>query len=716
MNQSGSSESERLPFDIVAVLIGVYRRKVLLFLWLLVSMAGGLGAGWLLGTRTWDSYCVMLFQPPSVELSGRVYESPHVQTQLNLVKLRPHLEEVRARLNLPVELDTLASSCDVTNPRDTQLLIIKNTWNDARQSAAIANTLADVFMSSQQRVRHDELSDALEYLEGRKQQLQAKLDSFKKRREEQGTPEREPEDLEREIRSAQTKLDALDVIYEKALSERKALKQKVDKIAALIDETKQKIADEKEEAAAVQGLSNLNIRVERIREAIMDDRQERTNDITLEQWRKRLEYDKQLLDRGYLSKAMYDHELAQFEKLQAQAVDTDQIAEWKTELQDLYKKIRPSNKKETVSAPILRDLMMRSFNLQLEFDGVNETINKTKDSREQIAAQLEALLASRHQAGGEGWQVTAWREELTDTDRSIAMVQSMQGSSASDYQVVSAAEEAPKPASANRRLLAIGVSGLLGMFGFVLIVGREFLRTQVRTAEEVKLVSEQPVLGVLPRRSSSSAESLRHEQAEQIRRVANLITRSPGGGRTLVLGCHHGDGCSTVAADIAACLARQRRKVLLLDGDLRSPRPGINEIHNLPAEAPGLGELLANPNEVVPQAVLEPQAGSSLSVLPRGNASVAPELLGSSRMAEIIKSLADTHENVVLDGPPLCDYTDAEYLAAHVDSVLLVVRSAACLRADLKLAAQRLRDSGKQILGVILNDVDPIYLRFVPNL
>ena len=711
MNQSAEPQekSEGLPFDPFAVLQGLRSKKKWIVLTLVIAIAGGVAAGVLLGKRSWDSYCVMLYQPPSVELSGRVYDAPVVQTQLNLVKLRRNLEATRDRLRLPISLESLASACDITNPRDTQLLIIKGTADAATRSASIANTLAEVFIENQRMVRNDELSDALGYLEGRKQDLADKLNRVQK--ESEGAAMKEPEDLEREIRSHQTKLDALDVIYEKALSERKSLEIQNERVASITEEVKQKIADEQNEAAAVQGLSNMNIRVERIREAIMDERSEQTNDITLSQWKNRLDYDKQLLDKGYLSKAVYDHELAQYEKLKAQAVDSEKILAWKEELDDLYQKIRPNDKKETASAPILRDLMLRTFNLELQLKGINEHIIKTKESRDAIAADFEKLLASRNTSGAERWQVQSWRDELSDVDKSIAMVRSLQTSGTSDFQIVSPAEASPLPSKSNRRLLAIGTTGMLGMFGMALIVSTELLQTRVRTCDEVSKLIDQPVIAAITRQAEAE-KALDTDATEQVRRATRSIMQATDGRRVLLLGCRHGDGCSTLTQQIAECLARQQRRVTILEGDLRSPEASLSERYGVDPESVGLSDLMHDSSTPVLESVHRTGV-EHLNFVPRGSESMDPDLLGSERMRDIVSDLQADSDYLLIDGPPLSDYTDAEFLTENADAVLLVVRSRQCSRSQVKQAAERIRKSGKQLVGVILNDIDPRYLRKV---
>ena len=321
-NKNLNETLDKLPFDPMAVLIGVRKRLLWMVVWIAISLAIGITVAVFMGQRTWDSFCVLLYQPPTVELSGRVYEPPVVQTQLNLVKLRPNLEETRAKLQLPVSLNSLAAACDITHPRDTQMLIVKCEWDDPTQSATIANTLATVFITAQTGVRNDELTDSLQYLVNRRQMLNKKISEFKNRKT---TPIKDKEDLRREITSYQSRLDAMDVIYQKAMSDRKALKMKVDHVADQIENVKIKIANEEEESAAMEGLSNLNIRVERVRESIADQRRSQINTVALEQAAQKLKRFKKLYENNSVSKEEYDTAVYEHKMALSRATDSADI-------------------------------------------------------------------------------------------------------------------------------------------------------------------------------------------------------------------------------------------------------------------------------------------------------------------------------------------------------------------------------------------------------
>ncbi len=706
--QPGSKGKETIPFDPVAVLIGVRKRLVILAIWICISIVGGVAAGVYLGERSWESYCVLLYQPPSVELSGRVYESPVVQTQLNLVKLRPNLEETRAILALPIELNTLASSVDVTNPRDTQMLVVKCEWNDATTSAAVANTLAKVFADSQIRARNQELSDALSYLVDRKQVLSNKL--LKMKEVARKSNAKTGLDLDREIDSYQTKLDALDVMYEKSLSDREAFALKVERVAALIEEIKQRIASEEEEAAAMEGLSNLNIRVERIRESILDYRRKEINQARLDRATRDFEQHQLLYEKNAVSVAEYQDSLAEFEIAKSQAVDSEQIKEWKDELNLLYAKIRPNNKKDSASAPVLRDLQLRAFNLELELDGVNETIAKSKSTRDRMVMEMAALSESRKFANDYQWQAESWQEEISEIDRSVAIAESLISAKMSDFQVVSPAAVSPQPASSNRRILAVGIAGMLCFLGLVITLLVELLQNRVRTVNEVMIYVDEPVIGVLLRDPSGLKEfEPNPSNLEQVRSITNSLLQASESRNVLITGCNHRDGSSTVAAQVACCLARQQRQVAIVDGDQRSPVSGLSEIFSVDPNQSGLSELL-NRDDAKTKDFVKPIELPTASILTRGFGNFAPEMFGSARMSEIFAEIKQNNEYILVDGPPLCGYADAEFLTAQIDSILLVVRSASCSRADLKIAMERIQKTGKRLLGVVLNDVDPVWL------
>src|SRR5205807_7565267 len=81
-----------------------------------------------------------------------------------------------------------------------------------------------------------------------------------------------------------------------------------------------------------------------------------------------------------------------------------------------------------------------------------------------------------------------------------------------------------------------------------------------------------------------------------------------------------GDGKSTIVSNLGLAMAETDRRVLLIDGDLRSPR--LHEIFDVPNRG-GLTELLQveDPSpEVMASRLVRVAANSGLYILPAGNA------------------------------------------------------------------------------------------------
>ena len=195
-----------------------------------------------------------------------------------------------------------------------------------------------------------------------------------------------------------------------------------------------------------------------------------------------------------------------------------------------------------------------------------------------------------------------------------------------------------------------------------------------------------------------------HEGAEQFRtlrtRLYQLRNVSPVK-RVLVTSAVAGEGKTFVATNLAQAIARERdRKVLLVDGDLRSAR-----LH-LPLGAPlspGLSEYLRD--EATEADIIQHGQEGNLCFIAAGYGagSNASELLSNGRLQKLLDRVAPLFDWVIIDSPPCLPVADASVLAGCVDAVLLVVRANSTPSAMAQKARQELRKSN--VIGVVLNAV-----------
>ncbi len=190
--------------------------------------------------------------------------------------------------------------------------------------------------------------------------------------------------------------------------------------------------------------------------------------------------------------------------------------------------------------------------------------------------------------------------------------------------------------------------------------------------------------------------------AEQYRSFrTNLVALNTGGQpRALaVTSAIKGEGKSITLANLAAALCElPDARVLVIDADLRSPAQA--QLFGIPRE-PGLADLML---DFVPlEKVISTTSIPGLSVLPAGRAvRNSSELLGSSRMSDLIGALKADYQWILFDTPPALPFADAATLGARVDGLLYVVRLEKTPRDQSTRALELLRNAGCNVLGTFL--------------
>ena len=162
-----------------------------------------------------------------------------------------------------------------------------------------------------------------------------------------------------------------------------------------------------------------------------------------------------------------------------------------------------------------------------------------------------------------------------------------------------------------------------------------------------------------------------------------------------------GEGKSTTTANTAVALAQTGKRVILIDCDLR--KPVQHKIFGLPPQ--GLTNILAENRTVASQ--LQNTVVKNLQVIGAGPIPPNPsELLGSEAMGQLLTTLKNQCDFLIVDAPPVMAVTDAGVLASKVDGIVLVI-SSRMVRPELAQRAKELllRANGN-ILGVVLNRVE----------
>ncbi len=280
--------------------------------------------------------------------------------------------------------------------------------------------------------------------------------------------------------------------------------------------------------------------------------------------------------------------------------------------------------------------------------------------------------------------------------------------------------------------------GLALVVGLVLGVGsafaREHLDTRVRSREDLQqATSGIPVLGMIPRIRSARVERWRRRVTDGVPATVNgfhgrliaihdprspiseayrslrtniTFSRPEHTPKTLVFTSPApGDGKSTSAANLAATLAQQGLRCIMLDADLR--RGALHEVLSAKRE-PGLSNVLLGRCRIEDaRTPVQLEGGGSFDFVPTGTLPPNPaELLGSERMRTVLTHLEAEYDAVLLDAPPMNLVTDAAVLGTNADGVIVVARAGITARGALEYAVEQLRAVRAPILGSVLNDID----------
>lgn len=266
--------------------------------------------------------------------------------------------------------------------------------------------------------------------------------------------------------------------------------------------------------------------------------------------------------------------------------------------------------------------------------------------------------------------------------------------------------QVPQIPSSPRLLLNLAISILAGlMLGAALALGLEQLDEAIGDPTEIKRRLGLPLLGSVPRvRDETPKEALLDRKSELVDAYLAVytslgFTTEHGVPRSFaVTSTRPSEGKSTTALALATTLARADKRVILVDGDMRSP-----SVHHLGGvdHDYGLSNFLAGEDDI--ESLTFQMSDLGLTAMSAGPVPPnAAELLTGSRLSVLIERLLETYDHVVIDSPPVMGLADAPLLASRVEGVVYAVESHGIRSTQVKTALSRLANANVRVLGCVL--------------
>jgi capsular exopolysaccharide synthesis family protein len=275
----------------------------------------------------------------------------------------------------------------------------------------------------------------------------------------------------------------------------------------------------------------------------------------------------------------------------------------------------------------------------------------------------------------------------------------LKSSTIAGARILDLARQNAQPIKPKRKLIVI-VGLILGLIvGIALAFFREFLITTIQNADEVEKITSLPMYGVIPLNKDKMTKNI---YAEAFRNLRTNLQFLPGNEDNKVISITSsvsGEGKTTITAALSEVLARGDKKVLMLDLDLRkaSLHKEFDVSNNI-----GISNYLTAQNTL--NEVIKETNIYGLSIITTGPLPPNPsELILSSMFTELLDTLKEQYDYIIIDTPPAGLVTDATIIMNYSDISFAVVRAKYTRKEFVRNIDRMAKEYSHNRIGIILN-------------
>jgi len=341
-------------------------------------------------------------------------------------------------------------------------------------------------------------------------------------------------------------------------------------------------------------------------------------------------------------------------------------------------------------------------------DAYREAVSREAGLKSQVASLKGNLLDLRRRS----IQYNIFQREV-DTSRQLydGLLQRYKeigvtgGVGVNNVAIVDNADVPEKPSSP-RLLINLFASIVAGVLLGVLIA---FILEQVEDAiadpAQVEQLIGLPLLGTVPKLEGvAPAEAALDRKSDLVDAYLAVMTNlqfatEHGTPRTIaVTSSRPAEGKTTTALLLATVLARAGRKVLLIDGDMRSPTLHLL-VHS--TGKVGLSNYLAG-NDAIESLIIRDTvfgfSGMAAGPLPPN----AAELLTGDRLTQLLDAVLQEFDHVIIDCPPVMGLADAPIIGSKTEAMVYAIEAHGVRASMVRAALSRLQSANVRIAGGVL--------------
>lgn len=263
--------------------------------------------------------------------------------------------------------------------------------------------------------------------------------------------------------------------------------------------------------------------------------------------------------------------------------------------------------------------------------------------------------------------------------------------------------------------ILLGLS--FGIFAAFLI---EYMDDTLKNPDDIKALKSLNFLGSTKRLRGKDVKLIskmdpKSPATESFRTIRNSI-RFANPDRPIksftVTSASQGEGKSFFSVNLGISLAVEGKKVLIVDGNLRSPR-----VHDYFSKANTFGLTNHLTGEASIDKIQIPSGVTGLTIIPTGPIPPDPaRLVESQKMRDMVEEMVHIYDMVIIDSPSFFTASDALLMGAETDGTIIVVESGGTSRQRITDMLDFMKKANLNVIGAALNkEPDSVLSYYYPS-
>jgi capsular exopolysaccharide synthesis family protein len=274
--------------------------------------------------------------------------------------------------------------------------------------------------------------------------------------------------------------------------------------------------------------------------------------------------------------------------------------------------------------------------------------------------------------------------------------------------------ESIRPRKLLNMLIALSLGGFIGIV-FVFLI--ELRNTKLINLDDLEEEFNLPILAIIPNYDKDIVKRI-NNSADNKDRFVTLMGDNVGIRESyrllkiklfyhldgiekifLVTSCEENTGKTSIVANLAITMAKENKKVLIIDCDLRKAE--LSKMFDVSPNAPGLiGYLTRGGPPAIYTRIMK-----KIDIMPAGGVREdSSSLLSSDRMKSLFTTIdTSSYDYIIIDTPPVTRVVDTLVLGQFVENAILVVRPDTSMKETVIGGIQEMNQAKIKIRGVVAN-------------